>query len=277
MKTALATALLLLGSWLAAQTTPAAPQPAPPKPPTAADFPNGFESNPYLVSGGDNPVLGLNVAHHHFFGETLGNFCYGLLFISRDSIRYEVILPEASKHDSFQYARADLVVSRPWKTMLGQHRNATELKFRNGGVYHLSLVRPGTLRNTPVAGDFGAGSEIQDAIQNFDQVVARLAPKPPPAPTPPAITLVEPAGAEESKPVEAGATLKVRGIATQPSGIALVTVNGQPATLKALSPQTSEFLLPALAVASGTSSVLVLATATDKAEAHLVFSVTRPE
>jgi hypothetical protein len=275
MKAALATALLLLGSWLAAQTAPAAPQPAPLKLPGAADFPHGFESNPYLVAGGDDPIVGFNVAHAHML-----DYCSGLLFVSRDSIRFVVLQPESAKGDSFEFARAQLTAAKSWQPLIAisaHLTHATELKFRNGRTYHFYMVRPGAVM-APSTGDFVPSSEIVDTINGLDAAVARLAPKPPPAPpAPPVISLVEPAGAEESKPTEAGATLRVRGIATQPSGIALVTVNGQPAQLKTLSPQTVEFLLPALAVAPGSSSVLVLATATDKAEAHQVFRVTRPE
>ena len=275
MKTTLTTlAVLLLSALLLAQANPAAatPSAAPAKPPSAADFPNGFESNHSLVAGGDNPILGFNVAHAH-----LMDHCSGLLFISRDSIRYVVLQPPGSDH-SFQYSRAEMTTARPWQPLIpvsAALTHATELKFR-GRTYHFYMLRPGGMMSSGW-GDFVPSSQIIETINGFDAAVARLAPKPPPAPTPPAITLVEPAGAEESKPVEAGATLRVRGIATQPSGIALVTVNGQPATLKVLSPQTAEFLLPTLAVAPGTTSVLVLATATDKAEAHLVFSVMRPE
>ena len=276
MRTALAAAVLLLASLLAAQTNPLPP--AAQKPPSAADFPHGFDSNPYLVAGGDNPVLGLNVGHIHTM---YSEYCWGVLLISRDSIRYVVLQPEGFQQDAFEYARADLVTAHHWNNFLSlvrERKNASELKFRTGRTYHFVMLRPGALAGSPSPADIVPSGEIEDTINNFDQVVARLKPPPPPAPpAPPVITLVEPAGAEESKPAEAGATLRVRGIATQPSGIALVTINGQPATLKVLSPQTAEFLLPALAVAPGASSVLVLATATDKAEAHLVFSVTRPE
>jgi hypothetical protein len=273
MKTALtALALLLLVPLLAAQANPA-PQPAAPALPSAADFPHGFESNPYLVAGGDNPIVGFNVAHAHML-----DVCSGLLFISRDSIRYVVLQPSGGEH-SFQYPRAELTTARPWQPLIPISptlTHATELKF-GGRTYHFYMLRPGAMLS-PGRGDFVPTGEIVDTINGFDAAVARLKPPPPPAPpAPPAITLVEPAGAEESRPVEAGASLRVRGIVTQPSGIALVTVNGQPATLKILSPQTSEFLLPALAVAPGSTSVLVLATSTDKAEAHLVFSVMRPE
>ena len=277
MKTALtALALLLLLPLLAAQTNPAPAAPA--RPPSAADFPNGFESSPYLVSGGDHPVIGLNVGHVHTM---YSEYCWGVLLISRDSIRYVVLQPEGFQQDAFQYARSDLVVARHWNNFLSlvrERKNASEIRFNAGRNYHFVMLRAGALKGSPTLADIVPSGDIENSINNFDQVVARLKPPPPPAPpAPPAITLVEPAGAEESKPVEAGATLKVRGIATQPSGIALVTVNGQPATLKILSPQTSEFLLPSLPVAPGTTSVLVLATSTDKAEAHLVFSVVRPE
>lgn len=264
-------AILLLSSLLAAQTSPAPAAPS-------ADYSGGFESNPYLVAGGDNPVLGLNVGHVHTM---YSEYCWGVLLISRDSIRYVVLQPDGFQQDAFQYPRADLVVARHWNNFLSfvrERKNASEIRFRAGRNYHFVLLRPGALKGSPTPADIVPADEIENTINNFDQVAARLAPKPPPAPpSPPVISLVEPAGAEESRPAEVGATLRVRGIATQPSGIALVTVNGQPAQLKTLSPQTAEFLLPALALAPGSTSVLVLATAADKAEAHLAFSVMRPE
>ncbi|HYX71020.1 MAG TPA: hypothetical protein VE825_17930, partial [Terriglobales bacterium] len=283
-KTALAAAILWLGSLLAAQTAPA-PQPAPASPSqpaaarlTAADFPHGVDTNPFLVAGGDDPVVGINVGHVHTM---YSEYCWGVLLISRDTIRFVVLQPEGFQQDAFQYARSELAVAKHWSNFLSlvrERKNASELKFRSGRTYHFVMLRPGALAGTPTPADIVPSPDIEGTINSFDATVARLKPPAPPAPpAPPVITMVEPAGAEESRPAEVGATLRVRGIATQPSGIAQVTVNGQPATLKALSPQTSEFLLASLAIGPGTSSVLVLATATDKTESHQVLSVMRPE
>jgi hypothetical protein len=90
--------------------------------------------------------------------------------------------------------------------------------------------------------------------------------------------MLEPAGAEEGKTVSAyDPTLHLRGIASQASGIASVSVNGQSAFFKPLAPQTVEFDLRDLPLSSGTSAVVVVATATDKSVSQMTFKVSRSE
>jgi hypothetical protein len=90
--------------------------------------------------------------------------------------------------------------------------------------------------------------------------------------------MLEPGGAEEGKTVPGyDSTLHVRGIASHASGIASISVNGQSAFFKPLAPQTVEFDLRDLPLASGMSAVVVVATATDKSVSQMTFKVSRSE
>ena len=103
------------------------------------------------------------------------------------------------------------------------------------------------------------------------------APSPPPA-VPPAINLTEPVGAEGGKVVEAaGPSLRVRGTASHPSGIASVFVNGQRAPIRSLSDQSIEFDLGDLPVSYGSTAFVVRAAAVDHSELLLTFKVNRPQ
>lgn len=69
------------------------------------------------------------VAHAH-----TGSWCMGYLYISTDSIRYEVIRPDKDKKHSFQISRSDLTSVQQW-ILLGTPENATEIKTAHA-AYH---------------------------------------------------------------------------------------------------------------------------------------------
>ncbi|PYT96582.1 MAG: hypothetical protein DMG38_23225 [Acidobacteria bacterium] len=69
------------------------------------------------------------VAHAH-----TGSWCLGYLYISADSIRYEVIRPDKDKKHSFRVSRSDLTVVQQW-VLLGTPEKATEIKTAHG-AYH---------------------------------------------------------------------------------------------------------------------------------------------
>jgi hypothetical protein len=69
------------------------------------------------------------VAHAH-----TGSWCMGYLYISADSIRYEVIRPDKDKKHSFRISRSDLTAVQPW-ILLGTPEKATEIKTAHG-AYH---------------------------------------------------------------------------------------------------------------------------------------------
>jgi hypothetical protein len=104
---------------------------------------------------------------------------------------------------------------------------------------------------------------------------AKLHPAPLPPPT---ISLLEPGGVEAGKTLDTTlARLHLRGVASHASGISAVSVNGQSAFMKTLAPQSVEFDLQNIAVSPGRSAVVVMATATDKSEGQMTFTVSRAE
>jgi len=102
-------------------------------------------------------------------------------------------------------------------------------------------------------------------------------PSPPPA-VPPTITLLEPAGAESGREIQAtGSTLRVRGTASHPAGMEAVFVNGQRAPARPVSDQSVEFDMGDLAVSSASTALVVRAAARDRSELQLALKVTRPQ
>lgn len=116
-----------------------------------------------------------------------------------------------------------------------------------------------------------------DLLLALTKAKAAPPPSPPPA-VPPTITLLEPVGAESGREIQAtGPMLRVRGTASHPGGIASVSVNGQRAPARTLSPQTLEFDAGDLPVGSGSTAFVVIAMATDKSELRLTLKVARSQ
>ena len=237
------------------------------------------KGGPDLISGANGePILRYPVAHQH-----AATGCLGWLYISRDTMRFEVLGPPQDLGHAFELRRADLTEAKQWR-FWGRLFPEAEFKFRGGGTYHFFHVRKGILESLNTKFTFGDVLPFQDLIdgaQNFDDVVAVLKTReapPAPAAPPPTISLLEPAGAEEGRTVPSyESTLRVRGIASQATGIASVSVNGQSAFFKPLAPQTVEFDLRDLPLGAGMSAVVVVATATDKSVGQMTFRVARPE
>ncbi|MDP9264184.1 MAG: hypothetical protein M3O85_07705, partial [Acidobacteriota bacterium] len=237
------------------------------------------------ASAGSEPASGDNLAVRyavtHFSGSGLfASYCYGWLYFSRDRIRYEVVRGDGGH--AFSYSRSELEVAKEWTTF-GLPNRAAELRF-HGINYHFwqvaeSNLQSGRPHSTGFQELISTANNPEDALAMAEVRAARSAPpKPAPAAPPPTISMLEPAGAEEGRTVSAyDPTLHVRGIASQASGIASVSVNGQSAFFKPLAPQTVEFDLRDLPLSSGMSAVVVVATGTDKSVGQMTFRVTRPE
>jgi hypothetical protein len=236
-----------------------------------------------LVSDGDNPVVRFAVGHQHAAGVGYGG-CAGYLYFSRDTIRYEVIQPAADKGHSFEFKRSDLISVNQWRVM-GSPMPEAEFKFRGGGTYHLIDVRNERVQQPGAKfteADILSFQPLIDAATNLDNMVttleakeARLHPAPLPPPT---ISMLEPSGMEAGKTLDTTlARLHLRGVASHASGISAVSVNGQAAFLKTLAPQSVEFDVQNIAVNSGRSAVVILATATDKSVGQMTFTVSRAE
>jgi hypothetical protein len=239
-------------------------------PPPAASGMDAERGGPELMGDANNPVLRYPVAHQHAMSA-----CDGYLYISKDRMKYE---SKTEPAHSFDLARADLAVAQQWR-MMGTSLQEAEFKFRGGGNYHFFHVKKRTVESGNVKFGWGDVVNFQDLIDGatrFDEVVASLKAQQHTA-APPVISMIEPADAAvEGKTLTAtGGTLRLRGIVSQESGIASVLVNGQPAMLKQLSPQTQEFVVENLAVGNGSSAIVVLVLATDKSEAHKTFTVSR--
>ena len=69
------------------------------------------------------------VAHAH-----TGSWCMGYLYISTDSIRYEVIRPDKDRKHSFRISRSEITAVQQW-VLLGTPEKATEIKTAHA-VYH---------------------------------------------------------------------------------------------------------------------------------------------
>jgi hypothetical protein len=83
------------------------------------------------VQGTSSPAneVRFPVAHAH-----TGSWCMGYLYISADSIRYEVIRPDKDKKHSFRISRSDITAVQQW-ILLGTPEKATEIKTTHA-VYH---------------------------------------------------------------------------------------------------------------------------------------------
>lgn len=235
-----------------------------------------------LVTSGDHPVFRYPVAHQH-----AASACVGYLYFSRDSIRYEVLRPDSDKRHSFEQKRADLTLAGQWR-FWGQPIDEAEFKFRDGSVFHFFRMRKAYVDSStntrPSWSDVLPHQELVDAALDFDGILdkiqareARLHPAAPPA-APPVISMLDPVGAEAGKALDvAAARISLRGVASHASGIAAVSVNNVSAHLKVLAPSTVEFTLPDFAVNSGASAVVVVANATDKSQAQMIFTLNRPD
>jgi len=241
--------------------------------------PSGGSAEGELVNPGDNPAVRYPVAHFSS-GGLFASFDYGWLYFSRDSVRYEVV--RGGGNNAFSFSRSELEVAKEWTTF-GLPNRAAELRFRGANYHFWQVTRSNLESGRPRSMGFqeliNAANNPEDAIAIAQARYDRYAPpKPPPQAPPPTISMLEPAGAEEGRTVSAyEPTLHVRGIASQASGIASVSVNGQTAFFKPLAPQTVEFDLRDLPLGTGMSAVVVVATATDKAVGQMTFKVTRPE
>jgi hypothetical protein len=129
----------------------------------------GTEEGAELVSDGANPVLRMRVIHGH------GNYvreCYGYLYFSRDTIRYEVV--RSPKQDGFSFPRTELKEAKEWH-VLGKNMLTAELKFRDGTKYHLGHVTrqqfDDGLRDWK---DVFPSKNIVDAALHFDEVVRQI-------------------------------------------------------------------------------------------------------
>ena len=246
----------------------AANQPTP-----AASDAESEKGGPELTTdAAGNPVLKYPVGHQH-----AASGCGGWLYISKERIKFDSTTLPAH---SFDLARADLVVAQQWHFLMSNMPEA-EFKFRNGTTWHFFHLKRGAVEDPQRVAklkwtDVLDFQPLVDGATRFDEVAGALKAQQKPK-EPPVISMIEPVEAvtEGKTLVATGSTLRMRGIVAQQSGIAGVTVNGQPAALRPLSPQTFEFTAENVAVGEGASAIVVVATGTDRSEAIKTFTVQR--
>jgi hypothetical protein len=131
----------------------------------------GPEDAPQLVTPGPDPVIRIPAAHQH-----AASGCVGYLYISRKTMRYEVLHPDKDKGHSFEEALADLTVAKQW-TFLGSGMPEAEFKFRDGRVYHFFRVKKKMTEATNekfVWDDVLPWELLVDAATKFDVVVGQV-------------------------------------------------------------------------------------------------------
>ena len=174
----------------------AGPMPAPVNEPV--------EWEKYLVQGEPHPTLKIPVAHQH---TTTG--CLGYLYMTRDEIWYDVVVPTGDRDHAFRFPRSSLTDARQWRFMRSEMPEV-EFKFSGGKTYHFFRVRQGLIDDPAAAsGKFGwndvvSWEPLAQAATSFDEVV-RMAVERQRAQTPspaPAVSLtVSPSSVEKGQPV----------------------------------------------------------------------------
>lgn len=242
------------------------------------------DGSPELVSAGADPVIRYPVAHNH----AVAGQCLGWLYFARDKIRYEALSPGYQSH-SFDFPRSSLNRAEQRRlgiSMLGlslkaMGMNYAEFKFRGQPfAFAFWITRRSVIESGKYTLNDNLGyKDLLDAANSFPATVAMVersarinAP-----PAPPTLSLLDPFDALEGKVVEAASPFRLRGIATHPSGITSVTVNGIPAGLRVLAPQTTEFSVTEVPLAPGVNAIVIAATAADQSTAQATFRASRPE
>jgi hypothetical protein len=99
-------------------------------------------------------------------------------------------------------------------------------------------------------------------------------PKAPALPSPPAIVLVSPSGVSPNQTIECDESpLVIRGVATDSTGILLVTVNGSTANMRPQNAQATEFWSEPLAIKAGNTSIDITASNSARVETKLAFTL----
>jgi hypothetical protein len=113
-----------------------------------------------------------------------------------------------------------------------------------------------------------------DAVGAGSVTAPTAGPKPAAPPSSPAIVLASPSGVSPNQTVELNESpLVIRGVATDSTGILVVSINGSAASMRPQNPQAAEFWSDPLPLQPGGNRIEITATSTAHAEAKLVFVV----
>jgi hypothetical protein len=262
---------------------------------TGTTLPNSFDfTQPQLLNADTNPTL------RYPIGSLVGSLCssmaYGWLDISRTSIHFQVVQPAKRLNEGFDIRIGEISDIKIWQQ---------SIRFRSGSkkytIYYASENRWETIHNCPAFWDVanvgarGTGS-IQEALSNFDGVLAQVkaanappppiaappavnpvvtTPEPKPAPpAPPAILLIAPSGAGTNPVVDAKESpLTIRGFAMDTTGIPIIKINGVPANMRPQSNQSAEFWSEPLPLQPGENPMEIIASNAAHAETKVAFVV----
>jgi hypothetical protein len=245
---------------------------------------------PALVNAPSDPTLRFPVMTT---GGSVFSITYGWLDMSNNTIRYTVVQPTSKSSHSYEVSRlgiTDLRVANGTLTFRSSKRREM--------LTYLPQDRWGTVHTGPgmsaAANRESLGTtSIYKTLLNFDRVMALVNPPPPPPapvvvqpvapapepkpvapPSPPAIVLSSPPGAEQNQTLEwQESTVVIRGVAMDSTGIPVVKINGSPANMRPQSSQAAEFWSDPLPLQAGSNPIQIIASNSAQVEAKLALTV----
>ncbi len=260
---------------------------------TVASSPIQF-TKPELINADTNPTLRYPVAGSPWANLIYaGYLAYGWFDVTRTGVHFSVVEPAKRSGEGFylptwQLKRAEIDAS----SQLGLSRDGTIMAFpvlpsaRSLGYF------PEKWRGAGGGGGRRHGTaSMLDAIKDFDRVLAMVKPPAPvPAvavappvappkqelkpPAPPVIVLASPSGASANQTIETNeASLVVRELATDSTGIPLVKINGVTANMRPQNTQAAEFWTDPLPMKPGDNPVEISASNSAHVETTVAFTV----
>ena len=230
----------------------------------------------YHVDFNGEPALRFSVLHAH------RGDCAGYLYITSTRIAYDPVFSANYRQDGFNSPRAQLretgIARQGYiKIYLPQRKFNFYALYDRGSKRYPAMgkaIRPLT---TLIKLAF---SNFDGAVRQFESETAGLqAPSAPaaqvaaapPAAVGPKVSIMEPAIADPTQPVEvARSTVSLRGAALDPKGVLSVTVNGRQAEMRSAGDiRAIEFSLKDLEVREGLNRVAVVATNVDRGTTQL--------
>ncbi len=249
------------------------------------DFDLSGMIRPELLNSPNDPTLRFPVmpSEGSIFGLT-----YGWLDISNSAIRYTAVEPEGKSSRSFEASRLGVTEIRLEKGWLSfkTEKKRPELTYLPQDLWGTVHAGPGM---SSVANRQSLGTQsIYKTLLNFDRVVALLSAAASPSSTtkpgapgqaakataPPAIVLSSPPGSDESQSIEwHDATLVIRGVAMDSTGIPVVRINGMAANMRAQTAQAAEFWSDPLTLQMGNNTIQIVAANSSQLESTRVLYV----
>ena len=259
----------------------------------AAPSPTEF-TKPELLNADTNPTLRYPAAGSAYQFLYAGGLAYGWFEVTRTGVHFSVVEPAKKTAEGFYLPT--------WQLKRAEINESTEVALSTDGeAWHCLFYLPqnrwstirknGEAREAAVAGAMGTASML-DAIKDFDRVLAMVKPPapapvvaPPAAPpqpepkpaastAPPVIVLASPPGAGPNQTVESNeASLVVRGLATDSTGIPVVKVNGVAANMRPQNSQAAEFWSDPMPMQPGDNPIQISASNAAHGEATVAFKV----